>query len=212
MHLRHRGLTEEMLGLSSMIHSAGRKTKNSLQLTISFFMLVALSSCTTTIGSKVDTVQHVDSLKGSYRFVPNAQYSEREGSIIFDGLNRTYKEGFTQITFSSDEDLEHIIKEDHLGALQFYLHSCQSKLGLFNGSVYRRTEPSDDDLYYIFLPENLEAALKEYANFMRRDLDKVSLPDDLNELCVGVGAGNPGKVIKSSLGDIKSLKQLKEPN
>ena len=115
---------------------------------------------------------------------------------------------------TTEENLEKIILDKVYIGFSYHLNLCEggAKAGLpiYGSEIFRSTSQplNADGPYYIFIPRNLEAAVSSTVGATETLASgDLTLPADLDELCVTIGARKSlGGAIKLDLGSIRNLK------
>ena len=118
-----------------------------------------------------------------------------------------------RVRFTTEDNLEKIILDKVYIGFSYHLNLCEggdaAGLPIYGSEIFRSTSQplNADGPYYIFIPRNLESAVSSTVGAAETLASgNLTLPSDLQELCVTIGARKSlGGKIELNLGSIRNL-------
>ena len=203
--------------MSRINHRKNIKAMTGLRVLSYFILAIGLLSCAS-FPSPLPTTHlssaPVQAITDEFRLMPQRFERGQDKVDWLKEVNEFYPDGFLKVSFTTEENLEKIILDKVYIGFSYHLNLCEggAKAGLpiYGSEIFRSTSQllNADGPYYIFIPRNLEAAVSSTVGATETLASgDLTLPADLDELCVTIGARKSlGGAIKLDLGSIRNLK------
>ena len=184
---------------------------------ISYLLLgMGLMSCAsfqTLLPTTQISSSRVQAITNKFRIMPQRFEREQDKVDWLKEVNEFYPDGFLKVRFTPEDNLEKIILDKVYIGFSYHLNLCEegaaAGLPIYGSEIFRSTSQplNADGPYYIFIPRNLEAAVSSTVGAAEALASgNLTLPSDLQELCVTIGARKSlGGKIELNLGSIRNL-------
>ncbi|WP_417493696.1 hypothetical protein [Maricaulis sp.] len=147
---------------------------------------ILLSGCTTRAEIDIYEVAKVSMIGGDLETVSNITLPEFV----------TSDDGYWVVSLRANMNLERIVDEKHMAFLYYRIRLCESgsdAADLLSAPAYIDRSDQVSDLpnftYLAVIPNDYRSAMERYASLYRVPMPP-PLPEQVGELCIGLGAGN----------------------
>ena len=175
--------------------------------------LVSCASFQTPFPTTQISSSRIQTITDEFRIMPQRFEREQDKMNWLKEVNEFYPDGFLKVEFTTEDNLEKIILDKVYIGFSYHLNLCEggdaAGLPIYGSEIFRSTSQplNADGPYYIFIPRNLESAVSSTVGAAETLASgNLTLPSDLQELCVTIGARKSlGGKIELNLGSIRNL-------
>ena len=134
----------------------------------------------------------------------SAEYRDVE---FYESIDKSHYEnlnsnGLTAVKFNANKDLERILMKKEMHHLYYNLTKCDDRDDeVLFGRVFKN-DKDETPYYYIFLPNNLTAAIERYIEGFSYPEEQEQARQSIkpSSLCINIGAGTMlGSTIRTNL-------------